>query len=119
MKGLEGDGRQPIKSRKCRRHYGTDCSTTFVAGRHEEVDSYICRFTGRKKACDQMSWLVKKGQDLSTSEASHVSHAFNSSRWLDAKKTTSVDLLASDEDEASGRCTDPVSLHFARKLATF
>jgi len=70
-KGLEGDGRPIIKNRKCRRHYGTACSLHFISGQHREADSFICAFDNVKKAGKQISWLLKKGQDLSTAEMPH------------------------------------------------
>lgn len=109
-KGLEGDGRAPIMNRKCRRNYGTSCNMLFEAGRHRESDSFISSYTGEKRAGSQMSWLVKKGQDLSTSEMSHASHEFGHNIWRGDSRKTYVDLLASDQDRAAKRSTDKVSL---------
>jgi hypothetical protein len=108
-KGLEGDGRAPIKNRKCRRNYGMSVHVAFEAGKHRESDSYACPFTGEKRATDQMSWLLKKGQDLSTSELSHVREDFFHNFWLGDSMKTSIGLLASDSDRAAKRFLDKVS----------
>jgi len=109
-KGLESDGRRSIKQRKCRRNYGTDCSFAFRANKHREIDAYFCRYTGKKKANNQMAWLVTKGQDLSTSELSHAVLTLNHNFWVGDKRKTSIDLLASDDDRAAKLNTDWVSL---------
>ncbi|KAH7396593.1 Hsp70 family protein [Phaeosphaeria sp. MPI-PUGE-AT-0046c] len=110
VKGLEGDGRTPIKNRKCRRHYGTDCTSLFVSGKHREGDSYICPYTGGKRAANQMSWLLRKGQDLSTMADSHASYSFVQNFWQYEKRTACMELLACDGDRAPQRCKDPVDL---------
>lgn len=110
-KGLDGDGRTPIKARKCRRNYGTGCHTLFVPGKHREMDAFISSYTGEKRADSQMSWLVKKGQDLSTSEQSHATREFGASFWEGDDRKTSIYLLASDADKAALRSTDKVSFH--------
>jgi len=109
-KGLEGDGRAPIKNRKCRRNYGTGCHAIFEAGKHRETDSFVSTYTGEKRANHQMSWLLKKGQDLSTSEQSHASHNFGYNIWAGDNKLASIDLLASDSEKPAKRSTDKVNL---------
>jgi len=109
-KGLEGDGRAPIKKRKCRRHYGTGCAQIFDPDKHRESDAYICTFTRQKRAGDQMSWLVNKGQDLSTDDLSHAEKSFHHHFWHGDSRIATVSLRASDEDDAPQRKTKPVSL---------
>ncbi|KAH8723592.1 Hsp70 family protein [Phaeosphaeriaceae sp. PMI808] len=109
-KGLEGDGRPAIRSRKCRRHYGTHCNESFVEGRHRESESFICPFTGKKKAQDQISWHLKKGQDLPTSEFPHAKlalHRIFMPGLMPSDMT--VTLWASDIDLAPNRMKNKVS----------
>ncbi|KAH3975901.1 hypothetical protein HBH98_042340 [Parastagonospora nodorum] len=106
VKGLDGDGRVPIQNRKCRRNYGTDCNTTFEAGKHRESDSYVSTYTGVKRAINQMTWLLTKGQDLSTSQLSHANHTFHQNFWVGDSRMTSIGLLASEGDRAAKRSTD-------------
>jgi molecular chaperone DnaK (HSP70) len=111
VKGLEGGGRAQIKNRKCRRHYGTACSYPFRPSKHQETDGYICSFTGTKWARYQVSWMLKKGQDLSTNTDTYAKMSMNDQFWSQDKPSASVDLLASDEDRAPQRSKDKVSPH--------
>jgi hypothetical protein len=78
-KALEGDGRPLICNRKCRRHYGTTCSEPFISDIHRVDNLYLCSYTGLKMAKRQISWHLKKGQDLSTSKMPHASLTLTSS----------------------------------------
>jgi hypothetical protein len=108
-KGLEGDGRAPIKNRKCRRYYGTDFVATFVLGKHREADASICSYTGLKQANNQMEWLLKKGQDLSTKNDSHAKVSFCQFFWPNDKRVAHMDLLACDGEKGPVRSLDKVS----------
>ena len=103
VKGMEGPGRDPIKFRKCRRHYGTAVSQVFVAGRHQEVDAYICSYSGIKRARQQMNWLLTKGQDLSTEEVIHAKIELYNHNWHDEELKVWCRLMASDVNKASPR----------------
>ncbi|KAG9187462.1 hypothetical protein G6011_05333 [Alternaria panax] len=105
-KGLEGDGRTEVKNRKCRRYYGTDFYTAFIPGKHKEVDSFMCEFTGIKCAYNQMEWMLKKGQDLATKSDAHGTKSFYQQFWLGDSRTVSLDLLAADIDKALQRSRD-------------
>jgi hypothetical protein len=106
--GLEGAS-QLVKYRKCRRNYGTGCNTPFDSGKHREDEAYISVFTGRKRAGDQMRWLVKKGASLATSIDSHAKLTLIKEFWLTESKIFSIDLYASEKDQAPQRMTDVVS----------
>jgi hypothetical protein len=108
-KGLEGDGRAPIKNRKARRNYGTGCYRDFVAGQHTEGDSFICAFTGIKSAKNQTRWLIIKGQNLSTSEGAHTKVPFHQYFWIGDNKSANLDLLAHDADTPASRTKDKVN----------
>jgi hypothetical protein len=102
-KGLEGDGGPPIRNRKCRRHYGSACSQLFVSCVHREADSYICSYTGKKKADRQISWHLRKGQDLSTSELPHAKLPMYATFWPHEDRKVEVSLWASDIDKVKNR----------------
>ncbi|KAJ4295217.1 hypothetical protein N0V90_007228 [Kalmusia sp. IMI 367209] len=102
-KGLEGDGRTTIKFRKCRRHYGTSCTLPFQPGVHRESDSYMCMYQGHKRADNQMSWIVKKGQQLGTADLSHGKIPIHRNFWTDERRVASLRLLAADCDLAPNR----------------
>ncbi|KAI5270556.1 actin-like ATPase domain-containing protein [Aureobasidium subglaciale] len=55
-----------VLSRKARRHYGIVCSEAFDAAQHSRRDRYIDDVTKETRAGSQMSWHVKKGQDMPT-----------------------------------------------------
>ncbi|KAI8935133.1 hypothetical protein NX059_007727 [Plenodomus lindquistii] len=99
-KGLEGDGRAPIMTRKCRRFYGTPFSAPFVLGRHKESDSYIDPYDGTKRADNQVKWLLKTGQDLSTRETSHAQFHLVKHFWPGVSRNAIIDLMASDVQNA-------------------
>ncbi|KAI1684350.1 hypothetical protein KJE20_06855 [Pyrenophora tritici-repentis] len=113
-KGLESDGRAPIKNRKCRRHYGTDFYVPFVSGRHREADSFISQHDGFKKAANQMEWMLKKGQDLAAVSESHATLTLHQHFWPGDNRSASCDLLATDADKPSYRSKDK----FVYKVAT-
>jgi molecular chaperone DnaK (HSP70) len=102
-KALEGDGHPPIRNRKCRRHYGTVCSQLFVPGTHRKVDSYVCSITGAKKARKQISWHLKKGQDLSTAMLPHARLPLYATFWPHEDRTLHVSLWATDIDSPPSR----------------
>ncbi|KAF1979396.1 actin-like ATPase domain-containing protein [Bimuria novae-zelandiae CBS 107.79] len=106
-KGLEGDGRTPIKSRICRRHYGTRTSQLFDKHRHLKLDAYICSFTGEKRATGQMDWLINKGQELAASEKDHGKLYLVHQVWANQAKVLTIPLSASDKDKAPTRSADP------------
>jgi molecular chaperone DnaK (HSP70) len=105
-KGLEGDGHLPIRNRKCRRHYGTACNKLFINGIHRETDSYVCSYSGLKRAERQISWHLKKGQDLSTSALPHASLPMRASFWPHEHRVVEVLLCATDVDKPSSRRND-------------
>jgi hypothetical protein len=103
VKALEEDYRPLIRNRKCRRHYGTLCAKPFVSGIHREADSYVCSYTKKKMADRQISWHLKKGQDLSTSKMPHASLPMYDTFWPDEKRTVQVTLMSTDIDKAPTR----------------
>lgn len=108
-KGLELDGNTLVTDRKCRRHYGTNMSVPFIHGKHAAADLYIDNFDGSQRANNQMSWMVRKGRNLSTSSTACVKRSFYQKYWVGQQRFTCLDLLASDLDQAPAVSTDSVS----------
>jgi hypothetical protein len=106
-KGLEGDHRAVLK-RKSRRHYGTDVNEPFKYRKHTAPDAYIDEFTGTKYACNQMSYLVKKGQDMHASKETHAKRKMCSDFWPGEPRKMTWRLLACNTDEAPQRTTHKV-----------
>ncbi|KAI4909431.1 hypothetical protein J4E90_008128 [Alternaria incomplexa] len=104
-KGLEG-GNNAILKRKSRRHYGTDCTEKFSRRTHKKVDMYCDKYTGEKRAENQMEWLIEKGQDLHASEATHAAAEILSTFWVGEERTTHWDLLSCDADVAPQRSVE-------------
>jgi len=115
---LEGDKKSAIKTRKCRRHYGTDFHTTFDASKHKEADAFIDSFTGVKKASNQMEWLLTLGQDLPTSKEAHAKASFNYSFWPGQRRVSNLVLFASNAPKAPQRSVDQVSAS-SKRMALF
>ncbi|KAH7396595.1 hypothetical protein DE146DRAFT_763611 [Phaeosphaeria sp. MPI-PUGE-AT-0046c] len=99
-KGMEGK-QSAVLARKCRRHYGTACSSTFNRKIHKSRDRYIDEYDGRTMARNQMIWLVKKGEDLETSKASHAYTTLTAHFWPKESRRTTWELYACDADTAA------------------
>jgi hypothetical protein len=108
-KCLEAGENRVVLKRKSRRHYGTGCSQPFKYRKHRAADAYINDYTGTKYARDQVSWLVKKAQDMHTSKATHMKTTIRSDFWPDEKRKTTWKLLACNEDDAPQRVTNKVT----------
>lgn len=105
-RGLESGGSDLIYLRKCRRHYGTPASEPFSAFKHTEEDAYIDEHDGEKYAKGQMSWLIKKGDPLLSSQARHAEIELY--RTFDAtdSRVFKARLVACDADVAPRRYAD-------------
>lgn len=108
-KGLEADDSGAIRSRICRRHYGTACNSQFQPRQHEEIDAFVCPFTGLKRARNQMDWIIKKYGELRASNTSHGKINMCTNHWIGSSKILIVALMASDLDQAPSSSCDPVS----------
>jgi hypothetical protein len=49
-------------------HYGVSTSQPFSEFKHSEEDAYTDPYDGEKKAAQQMTWLIKKGDTFSTAK---------------------------------------------------
>lgn len=99
-KGIERDTRPVVLNRKCRRHYGTGCNEAFDSTVHQERDSFICPYSGTKLAHNQVSWHLRKGQDLSTSELPHASFLMCSNFWAHEMRVVKLNLWACNFNKA-------------------
>lgn len=107
-KGLEGDDDKAVTNRKCRRHYGTACTQAFDKEKHNECDSFICQFEGSKRARGQMSWLLKRGDNLATCKSSHANAEFHLNFWPGKKRVFDLTLYSSETVRAPKRVTSKV-----------
>jgi hypothetical protein len=107
-KGLEiqTNTKNVVAARKCRRYYGTSKNPIFVKGKHREFEATISKYDGHKRARRQMDWLLKKGQDLSTSEPAHAKITLSTNFWPGEKRESRLELLASNKEHAPIRSTD-------------
>jgi hypothetical protein len=112
-KGLEAGENRVVLKRKSQRHYGTGCSQPFKYRLHRAADSFIDVYTDEKYARDQMSWLVKKGQDMHTYKATNMKKSIRSDFWPGEKRTTSWKLFVCNEYDAPQRETNKVSPYVA------
>ena len=109
-KGLEGQ-HSAILARKSRRHYGTSCSMPFNRRKHKSHDAFFDQYDGNKMAANQMEWLIKKGQDMQASKATHACGTISSCFWPQESRRTEWDLLACDDDSAPRGSKDRVCAH--------
>ncbi|KAI4698491.1 hypothetical protein J4E81_005714 [Alternaria sp. BMP 2799] len=100
VKGLEDGSNNAVLKRKSRRYYGTPYSIPFNRRVHDNRDVYHDPFDGRKMAYNQMSWLLKKGQDLHASKATHATVDLYPHFWIGDDRTTEFELVSCDSDFA-------------------
>jgi hypothetical protein len=110
-KGLEGAQGGAVLARKSRRHYGTSCTQTFNRRKHKPYEAYRDPYDGEKRADNQMSWLIAKGQDLQASNATHATEDMSTDFWPQESRRTEWELLACDLDIAPRSSNDPVCVH--------
>jgi hypothetical protein len=106
-----------VSLRKCRRHYGTEITRPFDQQKHAEADSYICPFSGEKRALDQVHWLLERGQDLPTTGPAHAQYTLVNQFQVDGKKEQSLYLIASNAEQAPKRVTDEVRSPKCKRLS--
>ncbi|KAI1108354.1 hypothetical protein F5Y14DRAFT_457113 [Nemania sp. NC0429] len=76
----QSSGTQPmVKSRIARANYGWDYIKPFQEGAHDPRDKFWNPVTASWYARKQMKWIVKRGEDISLTEAKTYE---NSRRWL-------------------------------------
>jgi hypothetical protein len=112
VKGLEGDGINSVLTRKSRRHYGTAVSPCFKSGVHLETDAYIDNWDLMKRARNQTSWLIRKGQDMDASMETHSRTTICAHFWPGERRSMSMKLIACDADHSPMRSVHEVSEAF-------
>ncbi|KAH8730936.1 Hsp70 family protein [Phaeosphaeriaceae sp. PMI808] len=95
LKGIQGS-KDLVTQRKCRRHYGTHLDPRFCASIHTEDEAYISEYDGVKRAKNQVAWLVKQGQDLTTTESAHAEISLIQTFWPNQKRRVTLNLVACD-----------------------
>ena len=77
-RGVGLDGQNEIYVRRCRRNYGISVSQPFSASKHLETDAYVDAFDDKRKAKEQMVWLIRKGDAILSTQPKRASI---SQRW--------------------------------------
>jgi hypothetical protein len=108
--GLEGND-SAVLHRKCRRHYGTDCSQRYEILKHNKKDRYIDEYCSLPYAANQMLWLLDKGQDLHVREPTHSTKSLKSCFWPGESRAVKFTLMACDEDQSPSHSKHKVSQH--------
>jgi hypothetical protein len=80
-----------------------------VKGLHLEHDAFFSEFGGDKRANNQASWLVTKGQDLSAADSTHASMELCRNFYPDEDPKVIAKLLACDLEVAPSRSAHTVS----------
>lgn len=102
MRGLS----QPfIGSIKCRAHYGICVHRPFREGIDDETNSYICSYSGHKRAGGYIHWLSNKGENIKRNTKKEVKlyHVLG----LEDDTAWEWDLYYCDLDRAPERVGDP------------
>lgn len=105
-RGLEGPQSGLIAVRLSRKHYGTYASETFIPGVHNDQDAYVDRFTGRKMAKGQMTWLVDKGERLPEALPKIAEIELAANFKVNDDRIFGAVLVGCDEDIAPRRYVD-------------
>jgi hypothetical protein len=92
--------------RKCRRHYGVSVSQPFSSYKHSERDAYTDPFDGEKKARGQMTWFLKKGDAILSTEPKHASIEICRKFGLTDDKVFRTTIMACENDEAPASYAD-------------
>ncbi|OCK81694.1 actin-like ATPase domain-containing protein [Lepidopterella palustris CBS 459.81] len=103
IKGLEQGAQDLVYMRKCRRSYGISVSEPFSEYKHAKDDEYIDPFDNKKKAKDQMTWLIKKGDALLSNKSKHASIDICRSFGVKDSRVFRTILVACDENDPPQR----------------
>ncbi|KAK6353138.1 hypothetical protein TWF696_005128 [Orbilia brochopaga] len=100
--GLQGD--LVVDKRRCRRHYGTELLKHFDPAIHSEVDAMISTFSGLKMAKNQISWIIRRGDNTDSNKRFRLSCVTSFHRGEKLIHTTQ--LVACDSDDAPTNLRD-------------
>ena len=91
---------------RIRRHYGVSTSQPFSAARHSEEDAYTDPFDGERKARDQMSWLIMKGDTLHANQPKIGSVVIRRKFGIEDPRVFRTTIVGCDDDEVPQRQHD-------------
>ncbi|KAF4631943.1 hypothetical protein G7Y89_g6187 [Cudoniella acicularis] len=107
QKGCEVQHQNTVYLRKCRKHYGISSSQPFSAYEHLEDNAYDDPFDGEKKAREQMTWLVQKGDALLSDTPKFASvEVIRRFGLRDSRKFKTRVVISDDDDVAHKSYTD-------------
>ena len=113
-RGLEGPEGGLIAIRLSRKHYGTYASEAFIPGVHDPKDAYHDRFTGKRYAKGQMTWMVEKGERLSEDDPKIATIELAAEFKLSDDRLFGAVLVGCDDDDAPRRYADNSELRKIR-----
>jgi hypothetical protein len=102
-RGLEAAQSGLVEVRLARKHYGTYASEPFIPSLHNDEDMYTDRFTGKKYAKQQMTWLVGKGERLPEKSPKSASIECIARFKRNEDRQFGAVLVGCDEDDAPRR----------------
>jgi hypothetical protein len=103
LKGIELDSTSARSLSPSPRHYGFSTSQPFLARKHSEEDAYFDPFDGGRKARDQMTWLVRKGDVLISDKPKEVTVQFIRRFGVVDPRVFRTTFLACDEESVADR----------------
>ncbi|KAI9891436.1 MAG: hypothetical protein M1814_002755 [Vezdaea aestivalis] len=98
LQGLDSDTEPFVSGRVCRLHYGCSLTAPFSVFLHQEKHSIIDPVTGEKKAVGNMSWMMKKGAEISTVSAPVMTISSSKTFNLSGPFTCVVELFSCSKD---------------------
>jgi hypothetical protein len=104
--GIDVPLNKMVYMRKCPRHFGLSVSQPFSSFTHSEADAYIDPFDGQKKAKDQMTWLIKKGDAIMSNKLKVASINFCRKFGLKDPRIFRTHLIVSDDGDAHQRLAE-------------
>lgn len=105
-KGVEQAIQDSTPKRNCPRHYGVSTSQPFSEFKHFEEDAYIDPYDGEKKAGRQITWLIRKGDTLSTTKPKTGYVEICRKFGVGENRVFSLEVVACEDDDVPQRQAD-------------
>jgi hypothetical protein len=102
---------------RIRRHYGVSTSQPFSVVKHAEKYAYIDPFDGEKKAGRQISWLIRKGDTLHSTQPKIGSVVICRRFGIEDPRVFHTTIVACDDDrvpQSQGDIHDGTFLIYSR-----
>jgi hypothetical protein len=100
-----------IGERLARKFFGSYKYPDFDPSKHQEEDRYICKYSGKRKARNQMRWFVKRGDHLGEDSPTSVTHTYFMHVFpekMDSRlRNFSVRIIEYDGDDVNPPTGDP------------